>query len=408
MKKIVFILFILFVFKQGISCTTAIISGKYTANGKPMIWKLRDTESTKNKMMFFNDGKYQYVGLVNTSDSLGLQVWGGANSVGFAIMNSASFNVNENDTSSLKDQEGYFMKLALKNCKTLADFENLLKTKEKPMGLAAHFGVLDAEGGVAFYEVNNYTFTKFDANDPTVAPNGYILRTNFSFTGKKDKGYGFIRYQTAQELFALADAKSDLTVKNIMQNFSRCFKHSLLDTDFRKIYENMPAGNYFINSGDFITRHGSASNILIQGVKKGQTPNLTTVWVQVGYPNTCVSIPIWVMAKKHLPKIVSANKKGYAPLNKIALELKEQCYPVKRSSGYKYLCISKLLNSKQTGYVQQIEQFENQIFAKTKEKIKKWEQQKPTITEINEFYKWLDNETIKFYKEKLDVKITEN
>lgn len=403
MKKIVFILFVFFAIKQGMSCTTAIISGKYTADGKAMIWKLRDTESTKNKMMFFNDGKFEYVGLVNTADSLGLQVWGGANSVGFAIMNSASFNVNENDTASLKDQEGYFMKLALQNCKTLKDFEKLLTNQPKPMGLAAHFGVLDAEGGVAFYEVNNYTFTKFDANDPTVAPNGYILRTNFSFTGKKDKGYGFIRYQTAQELFALADAQSNLNEKNIMQNFSRCFKHSLLDTDFRTMYENMPMGNYFINSGDFITRYGSASNILIKGVRKGQNPELTTLWIQVGFPNTCVSVPIWLRGKKYLPKIVSANKKGYAPLSEISLKLKEECYPIKRSSGYKYLCISKLINSKQTGYVQQIEQFENQIFAKTNEKIKKWEKQKPEMNQIREFYKWLDDETLKFYKEKLGV-----
>ena len=129
--------------------------------------------------MFFDDGKYKYIGLVNSEDVRGKQIWGGANSEGFSIMNSASYNVNINDTSSKKDLEGFFMKHALQKCATLQDFENLLDTLSKPMGLSAHFGVIDGKGGAAFYEVNNYNFIKFDANNSTQAPHGYIIRTNY-------------------------------------------------------------------------------------------------------------------------------------------------------------------------------------------------------------------------------------
>ena len=217
MKRILFLTLLFgFLFQQGIACTTAIISGKYTKDGRPMMWKVRDSDYAKNSLMYFNDGKYSYVGLINSEDTEGKQVWGGSNSAGFSIMNSASFNVNLGDTTSKKDLEGYFMRKALQSCATLEEFEELLRNNPKPMGLAAHFGVIDAKGGAAFYEVNNYTFTKFDANDPAVAPNGYVLRTNFSFTGKKDIGYGFVRYQTAQELLFDAAGKGSLDYQTLI------------------------------------------------------------------------------------------------------------------------------------------------------------------------------------------------
>ena len=54
----------------------------------------------------------------------------------------------------------------------------------------ANFGVIDAQGGAAYYETTNFSFTKIDANDPVVAPFGYLIRTNYSFTGTADDGYG--------------------------------------------------------------------------------------------------------------------------------------------------------------------------------------------------------------------------
>lgn len=398
MKKLFLaVIAILFCFYQSNACTTAVISGKYTKDGRPIIWKLRDTESFKNKMMFFNSGKYQFVGLINSEDEKGEHIWGGSNSVGFAIMNSASFNVNMDDKSELKDQEGKFMRLALEQCANLTDFEKLLKKTKKPMGLAAHFGVLDAEGNVAFYEVNNRTFTKFDANDPTQAPNGYILRTNYSFTGKKDIGYGFIRFQTAQDLLYQADACGDLNVKTIVQDFSRCLKHAVLKRDFRAEYETTPAGDHFVNSGDLITRHGSSSMIMIEGVKKGEAKDLATIWTQVGFPNTSLALPVWVRGGKNLPKVLTAKGKENCPLNAMALQLKDECYPIKRSAGYKYLNVSKLINAEKTGYIQVIEKAEEKIFSKTKKNLQDWHKEAPSKDTIQDFYKWMDTYTNDVY-----------
>jgi len=405
MKNLLSLLLILTVSVwQSYACTTAVISGKHTKDGRPMIWKLRDTESFENKMKYFTDGKYPYIGMINSNDEKGEQVWGGSNSVGFAIMNSASFNVNMKDTTSFKDQEGRFMKLALQQCANLEEFEQLLKARNKPMGLAAHFGVLDADGNVAFYEVNNQTFTKFDANDPAQAPNGYILRTNHSFTGKKDIGYGFIRLQTAQDIFYQADACGDMSAQTVIQEFSRCLKHPVLKRDFRKEFETVPYGENFVNSGDLITRHGSSSMILIEGIKKGEEVDMNTIWTQVGFPNTSIAMPVWVKGGKKMPGVLTAKGEENCPLNAMALELKNKCYPISRSAGYKYLKISELINSDKTGIIQKLEKAEEKLFKNTEIQQKKWRSNKVDQKEIEKFYNSLNEYTIGVYDEMLDVK----
>jgi len=405
MKNLLSLLLILTVSVwQSYACTTAVISGKHTKDGRPMIWKLRDTESFENKMKYFTDGKYPYIGMINSNDEKGEQVWGGSNSVGFAIMNSASFNVNMKDTTSFKDQEGRFMKLALHQCANLEEFEQLLKARNKPMGLAAHFGVLDADGNVAFYEVNNQTFTKFDANDPAQAPNGYILRTNHSFTGKKDIGYGFIRLQTAQDIFYQADACGDMSAQTVIQEFSRCLKHPVLKRDFRKEFETVPYGENFVNSGDLITRHGSSSMILIEGIKKGEDVDMNTIWTQVGFPNTSIAMPVWVKGGKKMPGVLTAKGEENCPLNAMAMELKNKCYPISRSAGYKYLKISELINSDKTGIIQKLEKAEEKLFKNTEIQQKKWRSNKVDQKEIEKFYNSLNEYTIGVYDEMLDVK----
>lgn len=385
-----------------LACTTAVISGKYTKDGRPIIWKLRDTESFKNDVRYFTDGKYDYVALMNSKDIAGEHVWGGTNSQGFAIMNSASFNVNEGDTTSLKDQEGRFMKLALQKCKTLKDLENLLDTLPRPMGLAAHLGVVDAEGGAAFYEVNNYSYTKFDANDPKIAPKGYVIRTNYSKTGTKDVGYGYIRCQTAEALFADAAQNNSLNYQTIVQDFSRCMIHPILKRDYRKEYANKPQNEDFVNSDDLITRHGSASAVIIRGVTSGEPHNLSTMWTMVGFPNTSLTLPVFPLGNI-VPSVLKKDSKNTAPLNRFSLALKDECYPIKPSSGYKYLKISKLYNAEHKGYAEILADAEKKVFEETEKTLALWRKKAPSKEDVQNFYNWLDNYTLKIYKENFDL-----
>ncbi len=399
MKKVLFISSILIsvIVSDIVACTTAIISGKYTEDGRPILWKHRDSDFYQNKLMYFTDGKHDYIGLVNSEDLEGREVWAGTNSTGFSIMNAALYDVNLDYEGDYKDREGYVMKMALQQCATLKDFEKFLTDLPKPMGVAASFGVIDANGGAAYYETDNNTFVKFDANDPRVAPNGYIIRTNHAYTGVKDKGYGYIRYENAHDLFSNAFATNRLNYQTIIKEFSRSFYHSLLKTDYRDFTDEYTDKQQFINAGDLIVRNSSVSSVVIHGVKKGESPEFTTMWTVLGYPFTTVAVPVWIKGGKDLPRIMMAEKNGNAPLCDMSLKLKKQCYPVERGSGYKYLNISSLINKNNTGILQKIEPIEEEIFNQTESKLTSWRIKQLKKEEIQNYYNWVDDYVSKQY-----------
>lgn len=380
------------------SCTTAVISGKHTADGRPILWKVRDTDYLDNCVKYFDDGEFKYVGLLNSSDTNCTQIWAGSNNFGFAIMNSASFNVNIGDTSDSNDYEGVFMKKALMRCKNLSDFEALLESEKRPMGLAAHFGVIDAEGGAAFYEVNNYTFTKFDANDINTAPNGYIIRTNYSFTGKENVGYGYVRYKIASINFDAVNSTAELTPKYLIQTATRSFINPMLDVDYRKEFSNRPYTETFVSSDDLTSRIGTASNVVIKGVKPSDDKEMSVMWTNVGFPNTCVSFPVIVKHGESLPDILLCKNNKNSALNEWSKELKKKCYPIVTVEKPKYLKISELFNSENTGIIQKIEVIEEGIFAETNSLMDKWYNAPPNKGEMEKLYSNIENKIVEFYK----------
>jgi hypothetical protein len=390
---------IVFIISSSFACTTTIVSGKATQDGRPLLFKHRDTGDVQNKVMFFDDGKYDYMGLVNSKDKEGKEVWAGCNSAGFAIMNSATYNQNLDDTTSFKDREGFVMKQALQECTNLKDFEELLKRLPKPLGVDANFGVIDATGGAAYYETNNYKFTKLDANDPVVAPYGYIIRTNFAFTGERHEDYGLIRYQTATELFEQAYASNSLSYKFLLQDVSRCLKHSLTRINLKDRIPINSETKTFVNFRDFIQRYSSAATTCIQGVKKDESPELTTMWTILGFQLSSVAIPTWIKGGKNLPRILSADSTGNAPLCDKALTLKEKIFPLKRGSYQNYIDLSAVINRENTGILQQLLPLENSILYETNQKLNNWLKEEPDKNDIQVYYHWLDEIVQKSYQD---------
>ena len=123
----------------------------------------------------------------------------------------------------------------------------------------------------------------------------------------------------------------------------------------------------------------------------GEPTDLSTVWTMVGFPNTCVAVPLWVREGDKLPRMVVRNEQGNAPLNSMALTLMDQCYPMKRSDGSRYIQISKLFNQEKTGIVQKLEVVERNIFKITDEKVAAWRSGKIKSGEVAQFYSWLDD-----------------
>jgi len=398
-KKILLLITILS-FQSILPCTTAIVSGKFTKNGRPLLLKHRDSGFAQNKLMFFEDGKYDYIGLVNSVDVNGIEVWGGVNSEGFAIINSASYNLKpDSDRTTIADREGIVMKLALQECVSVDDFENLLLSMDKPLGVEANFGVIDANGGAAYFETNNFTFNKIDVNDLKIAPFGYVIRTNHSFVTDRNDGYGYIRYNTANELFYEASMKNSLSTEFILQGISRSLKHSLLNIDLRSNVEFSENEVKLIPFQDFIPRRNSCATVLIEGVKPNESPELATLWTILGFQLTSVAIPTWVEGGPELPKILMADDSGNAPLCKKALELKSELFPVKLGNGKRYIDISKVINKENSGFIQKLKPLEDKILEKSYTNLNKWQKENELPKEeVQNLYGWIEKEVNSFYK----------
>ncbi len=284
-----------FLFSVVKPCTTAVVSGKATDDGRPLLLKNRDADALQNRLVYFFDGKYKFIGLVNSEDMDNKEVWCGFNSAGFGIMNSASYNLKlDDDTTKISDLEGRIMKLALETCATLEDFERMLNSLPKPLGVEANFGVIDANGGAAYYETDNFHFIKYDVNDPSIAPNGYLIRTNYSVAGLENKGYGYIRYATASELFENKVKDGKISFEFLINDIPRCLIHSFTKTD---LAQNLPdeQSEKFVYFRDYIPRHSTSAAIVVQGVKENESASLTTMWTVLGFPLTSVVVPVWLL-----------------------------------------------------------------------------------------------------------------
>ncbi|MBK5721001.1 hypothetical protein JGH11_08980 [Dysgonomonas sp. Marseille-P4677] len=393
-------LLLLATFLPIVACTTAIISGKYTVDGRPLLYKHRDTDALQNKVMYFDDGKYKYIGIVNSNDKYGKEVWGGYNSTGFAIMNSASYNLNPEQAG--KDElEGVVMKLALQQCATLADFERLLDSLPKPMYLSANFGVIDALGGAAYYETGDYSYKKFDANDPLTAPRGYLIRTNYSFSGDRNRDKGISRYMAAEPILYQAALSNSLSYKFLLQDVSRNLKHGLTGTN---LYNNIPLNNdkpIYVPFRDFIPRYSTSSVIVVQGTKGDEPPALTTMWTILGSPLTSVAIPVWLNKNNIYPSILIAERSENADLCNWSLFLKKELFPISVGEGNDYINLAALLTSNQTGILQKIKPIENLILENGNSLLEKWRKNEQLTSELKDFYNQIDNYVSEFYLNEL-------
>lgn len=386
-----------------IPCTTAVVSGKATEDGRPLLLKNRDASSLQNKLVNFFDGKYRFIGLVNSEDKKNKEVWCGFNEFGFGIMNSASYNLKVNDTTKISDLEGIIMKMALQQCKFLEDFEKMLNDLPKPLGVEANFGVIDANGGAAYYETDNFKFIKYDVNDPSVAPNGYLIRTNFSVAGLENKGYGYIRYATANNLFENKIKDGKISFEFLMNDIPRCLIHSFTKTD---LSQNLPEekSENFVYFKDYIPRHSTSAAIVVQGVKENESASLITMWTILGFPLTSVVIPVWLLEDGTLPKVLQADKKGNAPFCDLALKLKDNVFSNQNDASENYLNLSALINQKNTGVRQKLNPLEENVLEKSKTLLNKWRSNGIDQSEVKKFYEWVDNDLYLQIKNNFSIK----
>lgn len=320
---------------SGISaeaCTSLVASGKATASGRPMLWKHRDTGAEHNyleRIPATCSGEYTYIGLFNQGDTLHREAWTGMNEVGFAIMNTASYNLAP-DTAKVVDREGVVMALALRKCRTVADFANMLDSLPRPMGVQANFGVIDAEGNAAYFETSDHGYKRFGVGsegEPTA-----LIRTNFSVSGNDSTGMGYIRYNNAHFLLDSVIEASALTPEHCIDSASRSFYHSLLGYDVL----NSNSYSKWVVDQDFIPRYTSTASIVIVGASnQSDSASDISMQVRLGYP------PV---ADKYLVTMKSIDDalRPLLPGDRCAAcataqSRKTKVFPIRRGSGKHYI-----------------------------------------------------------------------
>ena len=314
---------------EVVACTTAVISARASRTGRPLLWKQRDAPSKSNHLVHLRGDRYAFTGLVDGDDFRMESVWCGANERGFAIVNNVSYNLRP-DSLENKPYEGMVMKQALGSCATVDDFERLLRERPYPNGLETNYGVIDAEGGAASFEVWDYGYTRYDADE---APEGYLFRTNFSLSGRLGEGRGYTRYTTVEELMA-ASAARKFTPSWLIDSLGRSFRNTVLGTDL--LQESLPASG-LVTDVDYIPRYTTTASIVIEGVTAGGDCNSTVLWCALGYTPCCYAVPVWVAAGDRIPAMLTASPGAKAPANETSLEFKRHIFPIRRDGGNIYL-----------------------------------------------------------------------
>ncbi len=347
------------------ACTSGIFAATATRYGRPILWKHRDTSTIDNKVEYIpaSDGAYAYTALFNADDKKCREAWTGMNSVGFAIMNTASYNIKDDNVPEKDmDKEGEVMTIALRTCRTVDDFEQLLRNLPRPMGVEANFGVIDAEGNGAFFETNNHSFVKYDVND---APGHALIRSNYSHSGRRDEGFGYIREANAEHLLQPIIEKHDVTPEFLTEEVSRSFYHDLFKSDMSS--ENVE----WLIDQDFIPRYKSTGVFVIEGihpladastVHPGDLENEYILWCGMGYPPCADIQPVWCKPGGVDETLRGIGENGRSPQCDMVKARRAEVFPIERGSGEHYIRLDVLRNPDGTGYLQTLPEKNRKIY----------------------------------------------
>jgi hypothetical protein len=355
-------------------CTVAVISGSVTTDGRPLLWKNRDSSNRENSLFFFRGPRYDFIGIINAGDTT--QVWMGMNSAGFALMNSESMD-QDGDSA---DTEGYFMKQALGLCARVDELDALLRqTALAGRGTRANFGCIDAFGGAAFFEAGNFRHTRFTPQDTGLVPPGFLVRANFSMTGKGDEAYGGWRYHRAHTLLARQTAAGKIGLPFLFERLLRDLVSDELDPNplpYRGSFGDAPEG--LIQTQNTINRHRTVSAVVFQGVKPGESPALATIWLLLGEPVASVALPFWP-ASGEVPDAVAGP--GPCRLNDVFTRVRAGLYPDK--DWPQYLDTRRLCEGRRP-WLQQRREMEREVLQTVFRKMVEWRRKRPVGGEMAE------------------------
>jgi hypothetical protein len=282
-------------------CTIAVVSGSVTDDGRPLLWKNRDTAYVDNEIVYFDDGLYPYLALVSAGETN--NAWMGVNSRGFAVLNALSHNLPDIFQGGITN--GALMKLALQTCGTVDDFQNLLiQTNVTGRDNPANLAVIDASGGASMFEAGNRSFVRYDADGSALGPNGFVVRANLSLSADTT-GWNTWRFRRATALVQAAVANRKAQATDLLR-VSRDLCTATINP-YPLPYEGSPPyypdAYGYVDASETINRQSSVAGGVIRGVQLHEDPRLSTYYALVGHPEVTPAVPLWVAAGPTPPEM---------------------------------------------------------------------------------------------------------
>lgn len=278
---------------ESYACTSAIVAASRSSEGVPMLWKHRDNTFSNTRVDYVTGGKYAYTALVPNTRNWKRGHYAGINEVGLGAITTATSNLpvatrEEWLACPRRRIGGASSVVALRECATVDEVEELLRTTKRGLGSKSNLGVADATGAVAYFEVWDLGYRRYDVSEQGDA--GFDVRANFSHARTvKTKGASNRRYNLAMK--EMKEHKGLFTPQQLI-GYSRSF-NSLK-------YGNVLATNdRYICQNHTVPRHSTVGAIVL--VCDGNNPRML---VMNGHSVSSVAVPVYVKAKRNIPLCV--------------------------------------------------------------------------------------------------------
>lgn len=261
------------------------------------MWKHRDnTIGTNTRIDYITGGKYAYTAVVPNNHRYARGVYAGINEVGFGVISTATKNLPESTPEEYqachrRRLKGGALWNGLRECATVDEFEEMLKTTKRSRRSHSNIGVGDASGAVAYFEVWDVGYRRYDVGES--GNDGFDVRANFSHAGDaKKRGSSLRRY-------------------NLIMNEMKAHKGAFTPFDFigySRSYNSVKFGNILtcdkvsVCSNHTVPRSSTIGAFVM--VCDGKNPRLLVI---NGHSVPGVAVPVYVKAKGEIPQCVKGN-----------------------------------------------------------------------------------------------------
>lgn len=282
----ILVFLVLFIFNGSISyvlaneeCTIGVANEHVTVDGRPLLWKIRDTGEALQQLFYSAGAPYSYVGVRNAGGTVAM----GLNQEGIVTGNSFVSGYGENQNLTMQHY-------ILRNFGNLSEIRSYFDLAEEPYSTGGRgcFPFIDRDGEAVMFELNGDDWwLEYNTRNPNREEQGllnFVVRANEFHNqsdGTDDTQITGGRYESGTYNISGLVNENDLSFRTIIQG------------------NDGPGSGYeFFRYGPGRSMHRMSrvttrSAMVVQGVLTHEDPALSTAWIILGQTNFGIAVPVW-------------------------------------------------------------------------------------------------------------------